>query len=334
VIWRCRDVTFDLTDRVLVMGILNVTPDSFSDGGRYLEPSAAIARGVELLEEGADMLDLGAESTRPGSLARAGRRAVAPAGARSTGFAKRARGGAVARHARGRPWRNAGWRWGHRPSMTSARSAIPRWPPSWRAPARIGAHAHARHAGEHAAGHDLWGRRSPKWPCILQTARSRAARAGVAEECIAFDPGIGFGKSAAGSLELLARLPNCARSDGPSWWGIAQELPRPTHRRRRPAHRAHPRQPRRRPPSPPTRAPPSSASTMSPPPCASRSWRWPHVARAGPRTHLLTLSEHDSRPFALAPRCRRHPDRRRPVLPAAVAGQGHAVRADVRRGCS
>ena len=43
-IWRCRDVTFPLTDRVLVMGIVNVTPDSFSDGGRYLDAGAAVAR--------------------------------------------------------------------------------------------------------------------------------------------------------------------------------------------------------------------------------------------------------------------------------------------------
>jgi len=69
VIWRCRDVTFDLTDRVLVMGIVNVTPDSFSDGGRYLEPALAVARCHELLAEGADIVDLGGESTRPGSAA-------------------------------------------------------------------------------------------------------------------------------------------------------------------------------------------------------------------------------------------------------------------------
>ena len=66
-IWRCRDVAFDLSARTLVMGVLNVTPDSFSDGGRYLDPDAAIARGRELLAQGADLLDLGAESTRPGS---------------------------------------------------------------------------------------------------------------------------------------------------------------------------------------------------------------------------------------------------------------------------
>ena len=66
-VWRCRDVRFELSERVLVMGIVNVTPDSFSDGGRYLDPGAAVARCHELLAEGADVLDLGAESTRPGS---------------------------------------------------------------------------------------------------------------------------------------------------------------------------------------------------------------------------------------------------------------------------
>jgi dihydropteroate synthase len=52
---------------VVVMGILNVTPDSFSDGGRYLEPEAAVARGEQLVAEGADVIDVGAESTRPGA---------------------------------------------------------------------------------------------------------------------------------------------------------------------------------------------------------------------------------------------------------------------------
>ena len=49
------------------MGIVNVTPDSFSDGGRYLDPGAAIAHGEELAAEGADVLDVGGESTRPGA---------------------------------------------------------------------------------------------------------------------------------------------------------------------------------------------------------------------------------------------------------------------------
>jgi dihydropteroate synthase len=53
--------------RTLIMGVLNVTPDSFSDGGRYLDTEAAIKRGMQLVEEGADIVDIGGESTRPGA---------------------------------------------------------------------------------------------------------------------------------------------------------------------------------------------------------------------------------------------------------------------------
>jgi dihydropteroate synthase len=56
-----------LGERTLIMGVLNVTPDSFSDGGRYLDPCAAVAHGLALLDEGADILDIGGESTRPGT---------------------------------------------------------------------------------------------------------------------------------------------------------------------------------------------------------------------------------------------------------------------------
>ncbi len=67
--WRLRSRTLELGRRTLVMGVVNVTPDSFSDGGFFLDPEAAIVHALQLLEEGADILDLGAESTRPGSLA-------------------------------------------------------------------------------------------------------------------------------------------------------------------------------------------------------------------------------------------------------------------------
>ncbi len=59
--------TFDLGSRTYVMGVLNVTPDSFYDGGRYLEPKNAVEQAVKLEQEGADFLDVGAESTRPGA---------------------------------------------------------------------------------------------------------------------------------------------------------------------------------------------------------------------------------------------------------------------------
>ncbi len=65
-VWRHRTGEIRL-DRTHVMGILNVTPDSFSDGGRYLDPEQALRHGLEMVEQGADLLDLGGESTRPGS---------------------------------------------------------------------------------------------------------------------------------------------------------------------------------------------------------------------------------------------------------------------------
>jgi len=65
--WRLRTRTLSLGARTLVMGIVNITPDSFSDGGQFLDPEAAIAHALMLIDEGADLIDLGAESTRPGS---------------------------------------------------------------------------------------------------------------------------------------------------------------------------------------------------------------------------------------------------------------------------
>jgi dihydropteroate synthase len=66
-IWRCGHSTLDLGSRTHIMGILNVTPDSFSDGGRYYDSERAVERALELEEEGADIIDIGGESTRPGA---------------------------------------------------------------------------------------------------------------------------------------------------------------------------------------------------------------------------------------------------------------------------
>ena len=66
-VWRVGERAFDCSERTLVMGILNVTPDSFSDGGRFLGERAAVDHGVNMAESGADIVDVGGESTRPGS---------------------------------------------------------------------------------------------------------------------------------------------------------------------------------------------------------------------------------------------------------------------------
>ena len=65
--WHIRDRVLQIGPRALVMGIVNVTPDSFSDGGQYLQTDRAVAHALELVKQGADLLDIGGESTRPGA---------------------------------------------------------------------------------------------------------------------------------------------------------------------------------------------------------------------------------------------------------------------------
>jgi dihydropteroate synthase len=66
-IWKTKDHEFDLTSRALVMGVLNVTADSFSDGGRFLAPDDAVRHALAMVAGGADIIDVGGESTRPGA---------------------------------------------------------------------------------------------------------------------------------------------------------------------------------------------------------------------------------------------------------------------------
>jgi dihydropteroate synthase len=65
--WTCCDLSLSIPSMPLIMGIVNVTPDSFSDGGLFFDSAAAIAQGLELIADGADILDIGGESTRPGA---------------------------------------------------------------------------------------------------------------------------------------------------------------------------------------------------------------------------------------------------------------------------
>jgi dihydropteroate synthase len=65
--WEGPDFRWDVREATRIMGVLNVTPDSFSDGGRYVEPEAALERALSMTEEGADAIDVGGESTRPGA---------------------------------------------------------------------------------------------------------------------------------------------------------------------------------------------------------------------------------------------------------------------------
>ena len=182
---------------VKLMGVVNVTPDSFSDGGLYLDPEAAIAHGRELAAEGADILDVGGESTRPGAEAVAGRGGAARgrAGGRGAG---RGRGRGLDRHLEGCGRRGGARRRRRRSSTTSPRfAATPRWRRS--APSAAAAVVLMHMLGDPAddAGGPALRRRRRRGPGLPRRAdRGRRSAAGVDEERIWLDPGIGFGKTA------------------------------------------------------------------------------------------------------------------------------------------
>jgi dihydropteroate synthase len=187
--------------RPLVMGILNVTPDSFSDGGRFIDPATAIAHAAEMAQQGADILDIGAESTRPYSGAK-------PVGADEE----------LARLA---PVLAKSAKLGLPISIDTIKAIVAAW------------------ALDNGATivNDVWGlQRDPDMaplvaargvPVIVMHNRDSAdadldiiadvvaffarsldiaERAGIAREKIVLDPGIGFGKTAEQSIQCLARL--------------------------------------------------------------------------------------------------------------------------------
>ena len=222
-IWRCRDVTFDLTDRVLVMGIVNVTPDSFSDGGRYLDPGAAVARCLELLAEGADLLDLGGESTRPGSEAVPGAEQWRRLGPVLTRLARERPQAAISIDTRSAEVAERALAAGAR--IVNDVSALAD-PAMAGVVARAGAGLvlmHMRGTPDTMQRETAYGDVTAEVADYLRSRLSAAEAAGVARDCVALDPGIGFAKSAQGSLELLARLPELAAIGRPVLVGASRK---------------------------------------------------------------------------------------------------------------
>lgn len=189
-----------------IMGIVNATPDSFSDGGRFLALADAVAAAQRLADEGADLVDLGGESTRPGAPAVAVEeeiRRVVPVVERL-----RARGfslpisidtskGSVARAAlaAGADWIND-VRGGDDPSLLAAVSEAG-------APLVL---MHSRGPSVDMQSRTQYGDVVADVIAELRASVARAEAAGVAPDRILVDPGIGFAKTAEQSLVLLARL--------------------------------------------------------------------------------------------------------------------------------
>jgi dihydropteroate synthase len=203
-------------ERPAVMGIVNVTPDSFSDGGRFLDPEAAVAHGLALAAAGADLLDVGGESTRPGAepveeaeelrrvlpvVSRLAAEAGVPVSIDTSKAAV-----AAAALAAGATIVND----------VSAGRADPDM-------FAVAADAGAGLVLMHMLGDPTTMQRDPRYDDVVAEVggflveRLDAAReAGVSDGALCADPGIGFGKLAAHNLELLARLPELvARVDVP-----------------------------------------------------------------------------------------------------------------------
>jgi dihydropteroate synthase len=201
-----------LGERTLVMGVLNVTPDSFSDGGRYFDPVCAFQRGVELAREGADWIDVGGESTRPGSQAitvEEELRRVLPVirglrgKLRSVPISIDTTKAEVAREAlaAGANILNdvSGLRFDRRLADVARSSSVP----------LILMHLRGRPESmqREPFARDIW--RSVMGG--LETSLQRALAAGVRRAQIILDPGFGFGKSRRQNYEILAGLARLQR---------------------------------------------------------------------------------------------------------------------------
>ena len=189
-----------LGKRALVMGIVNVTPDSLSDGGQFFDPAAAIAHALTLVREGADILDIGGESTRPGAqpvdeaeeLGRVIPVIRAIAAQTSTPISIDTMKANVARAAisAGATILNDVWGFQRDPEMA-------------RVAAECGVHCVLMH---NRAGDDPGADMFAEVKAFLARSAELALSAGIAREKIILDPGIGFGKTPAQGYELIRRL--------------------------------------------------------------------------------------------------------------------------------
>ena len=214
-------------DRPLIMGILNVTPDSFSDGGQYVTGDAAVARATELVEQGADIVDVGGESTRPGAtsvdadteirrvlpiverILRAAPDAVLSIDTTKTAVARAAIEAGV--------------------HIVNDVSAL-RFDPGI---AGVCAKSGAGLVLMHSRGEDISELASFARATYLDVGAevcaelaasvALAREAGVSPECIAVDPGIGFAKKSGHSLDALHALPVLAELGHPILVGVSNK---------------------------------------------------------------------------------------------------------------
>lgn len=209
------------TDRPLIMGVVNVTPDSFSDGGRYLHTDTAVAHARQLIAEGADILDIGGESTRPGAEAvhqDEERRRVLPV--------------LEALADAGVPLSVDTQKPGMMREAVAAGAAMINDVNGFGAADALAAVAGANCAIciMHRQGNPLTMQQSPRYGNVVDEVRAYldarvadAQNAGIARERIVVDPGFGFGKTLEHNLQLLRGLDRVAAPGMPVLAGMSRK---------------------------------------------------------------------------------------------------------------
>jgi dihydropteroate synthase len=194
-----RGLPLRIGERTLVMGVVNVTPDSFSDGGIYASPQAAIAAGLRMVDEGADIVDVGGESTRPGYVPVDAEEELRRAIPVVAGLARATRTPISIDTYKARVAEAA--------LAEGARMVNDVW--GLRDPAMAGVVA------QHQAALIVMHNRTAADPGIdifedlrayFERSLARARQAGIRQDRIVLDPGIGFGKTLEQNLQILARL--------------------------------------------------------------------------------------------------------------------------------
>jgi dihydropteroate synthase len=221
--WKLKHREIKLGSRTAIMAVLNLTPDSFSDGGKYSDPDRAYARALELEEQGADIIDIGAESTRPGST----RVPAAEETRRLIPVLKRLKGRlAVPISVDTYKAEVAQLALDHGAEIINDPSGLTFEPPL----ARVVSNHDAGLVINHMRGQpETWARLPPMPDPIGSIARdleatvSRTRLVGIEKTKIVIDPGIGFGKRKDQNSAILARLAELAALEFPILVGASRK---------------------------------------------------------------------------------------------------------------
>ena len=220
---RAGQFEFSFPRPALVMGIVNVTPDSFSDGGQFLEPEAAVAHALELIDQGTEILDIGGESSRPGAIPVTEQeelRRVMPVIEKLAGRVRVPISIDTTKPAVARAALQAGASIVN--DIAANRSDEQMW--------RLVAETQAGYVCMHMQGTPQTMQLQPVYGDVLSEVRQffvdrfqRLKDCGVRNEQIIIDPGIGFGKKPEHNLQLLAGLSNLTKLGRPVLLGVSRK---------------------------------------------------------------------------------------------------------------